>query len=192
MDPITMMFLGSTLASGGAQVAAGLGAARTAKFNAWQTEFAGRLEAFNIESERKLSMAEAAQRHNDRLQLYRENLSSNIASFAASGRDVGGSDRTVAAFLERQKEVAAGDTNRSDFMAQIQSQKMMAEAESARAGGQQRAAAIRAEGKAAAVSAAIGAFTTVAGGLHQYNMIRTPAPTRSTTVRPRANPFTGL
>jgi hypothetical protein len=191
MDPITMMFLGSTLASGGAQVAAGLGAARTAKFNAWQTEFAGRLEAFNIESERKLSMAEAAQRHNDRLQLYRENLSSNIASFAASGRDVGGSDRTVAAFLERQKEVAAGDTKRSDFMAQIQSQKMMAEAESARAGGQQRAAAIRAEGKAAAVSAAIGAFTTVAGGLHQYNMIRTPAPTRSTTVRPRANPLTG-
>lgn len=191
MDPITMMFLASTVASGGAQVAGGIGAARTAKFNAWQTEFAGRLEAFNIESERKLSMAEAAQRHNDRLQLYRENLSSNIASFAASGRDVGGSDRTVAAFLERQKEVAAGDTNRSDFMAQIQSQKMMAEAESARAGGQQRAAAIRAEGKAAAVSAAIGAFTTVAGGLHQYNMIRTPAPTRSTTVRPRANSFTG-
>jgi hypothetical protein len=191
MDPITMMFLASTVASGGAQVAGGIGAARTAKFNAWQSEFAGRLEAFNIETERKLSMAEASQRHNDRLQLYSENLSSNIASFAASGRDVGGSDRTVAAFLDRQKEIAAGDTNRSDFMAQIQSQKMMAEAESAKASGQQRAAAIRAEGKAAAISAAIGAFTTVAGGLHQYNMIRTPTATRSTIVRPRANPFVG-
>jgi hypothetical protein len=188
---IPLLFLAATAASAGAQVAAGIGAARTAKFNAWQTEFAGRLEAFNIESERKLSMAEAAQRHNDRLQLYSENLSSNIASFAASGRDVGGSDRTVAAFLDRQKEIAAGDTNRSDFMAQIQSQKMMAEAESAKASGQQRAAAIRAEGKAAAISAAIGAFTTVAGGLHQYNMIRTPTATRSTTVRPRANPFVG-
>lgn len=172
MDPITLMFLGSTLASAGGQVAGGIGAARTAKFNAWQSEFAGRLEGFNIETERKLSMAEASQRHNDRLQLYRENLSSNIASFSATGRDVGGADRSVAAFLERQKEVAAGDTQRSDFMAQITSQKMMAEAASARAGGEQRAAAIRAEGKAAAISSAIGAFTTVAGGLHQYNMIR--------------------
>jgi len=186
-----MMFLASTVASAGGQVAGGIGAARTAKFNSWQAEFAGRLEAFNIETERKLSMAEAAQRHNDRLELYRENLSSNIAAFASAGRDIGGSDRTVAAFLERQKEVAAGDTTRSDFMAQITSRKMQAEALSARASGAQRAAAIRAEGKAAAISSAIGAFTTVAGGLYQYNMIRTPAPTRSTTVRPRANPFTG-
>jgi len=191
MPFLPALFLASTAISAGSQVAGGIGAARTAKFNSWRTEFAGRLEAFNIETERKLSMAEASQRHNDRLQLYSENLSSNIASFAASGRDVGGSDRTVAAFLDRQKEIAAGDTNRSDFMAQIQSQKMMAEAESAKTSGQQRAAAIRAEGKAAAISAAIGAFTTVAGGLHQYNMIRTPAATRSTTVRPRANPFVG-
>jgi outer membrane murein-binding lipoprotein Lpp len=189
--PIPFLLLAATAVSAGTQISGGISAARTAKFNASQTEFAGRLEAFNIETERKLSMTEAAQRHNDRLELYRENLSSNIASFAAAGRDVGGSDRTVAAFLERQKEVAAGDTNRSDFMAYIQSQKMMAEAISAKAGGQQRAAAIRAEGKAAAISGVIGAFTTVAGGLHQYNMIRTPAATRSTTVRPRANPFVG-
>jgi hypothetical protein len=188
MPFLPALFLASTAISAGSQVAGGIGAARTAKFNSWQTEFAGRLEAFNIETERKLSMAEAAQRHNDRLELYRENLSSNIASFAAAGRDVGGSDRTVAAFLERQKEVAAGDTKRSDFMAQITSQKMQAEAMSARAGGAQRAAAIRAEGKAAAISAGIGAFTTVAGGLYQYDLIRTPAASRSTQAfapRPR-------
>jgi hypothetical protein len=169
---LPFLFLAATAASGAAQIAGGIGAARTAKFNAWQTEFAGRLEAFNIETERKMMMAQAAQNHNDRLELYRENLSANIAAFASQGRDIGGGDRTVAAFLERQKEVAAGDTNRSDFMAQFRSISAMAEAQSARAAGQQRAAAIRAEGRAAAFGAAVGAFTTVAGGLHQYNMIR--------------------
>jgi hypothetical protein len=186
--PFATLFLASSAISAGAQVAGGIGAARTAKFNAWQTEFAGRLEGFNIETERKLSMAEAAQRHNDRLELYRENLSSNIASFAAAGRDIGGQDRSVARFLERQKEVAAGDTKRSDFMAQITSQKMQAEALSAKAGGEQRAAAIRAEGKAQAISSMIGAFTTVAGGLYQYDLIRTPAASRSAQAfaqRPR-------
>ena len=169
---IAPLFLASTAVSAGAQIASGIGAARTAKFNAWQTEFAGRLDAFNIETERKLMAAEAAQRHNDRLELYRENLSANIASFAAAGRDVGGQDRTVAAFLRKQQEVAAGDTQRSDFMAQMTSQKMRAEAMATRAEGRQRAAAIRAEGKAQAISSVIGAFTTVAGGLHQYGQIK--------------------
>ncbi len=171
--PFAALFLASSAISAGAQIAGGIGAARTAKFNAWQAEFAGRLEAFNIETERKLSMAEAAQRHNDRLELYRENLSSNIASFAAAGRDIGGQDRSVANFLERQKEVAAGDTKRSDFMAQITSKRLQAEALSAKAGREQRAAAILAEGRAQGIAAMVGAFTTVAGGLHQYNLIRT-------------------
>lgn len=95
----------------------------------------------------------------------------------------------MARFLERQKEVAAGDTKRSDFMAQITSQKMQAEAMSAKAGGEQRAAAIRAEGKAQAISSMIGAFTTVAGGLHQYNLIRTPATPKTTSIRPRSQSF---
>lgn len=170
---IPMLFLAATAVSAGASVVGGIGAARTAKFNASQAEFAGRLEAFNIETERKLSVAEAAQRHNDRLELYRENLSANIASFAAAGRDIGGSDRTVAAFLEKQKEIAAGDTARSDFMGHITSQKMMAESASALYAGQQRAAAIRSEGKAMALSSVVSAFSTVAGGLYNYNMIKT-------------------
>jgi hypothetical protein len=169
---LPFLFLASSLISAGASVVGGISANRTAKFNAWQSEFAGRLEGFNIETERKLAMAEAAQNHNDRLELYRENLSANIATFSAAGRDIGGADRTVAAFLTRQQEVAAGDTSRSDFMAQIVSQKMQAEALSAKAGGAQRAAAIRAEGKAAAISGMIGAFTTTAGGLYNYNLIK--------------------
>lgn len=173
------LFLAATALSAGAQVAGGIGANRTAKFNAWQSEFAGRLDGFNIETERKLSMAEAAQRHNDRLELYRENLSANVASFAAAGRDVGGQDRTVAAFLQKQQDVAAGDTKRSDFMAQIQSQKLQAESLSAVAEGRQRAAAIRAEGRAQTFSSIVGAFTTVAGGLYQYQQIKLPTPART-------------
>jgi hypothetical protein len=190
---LPFFLLASTIVGAGAQVAGGIGAARAANFNAQQAEFAGRLEGFNIETERKLSMAEAAQRHTDRLQIYSENLSSNIASFAAAGRDVGGADRTVSAFLDRQKEVAAGDTSRSDFMAQITSQKLEAESKAARAGGEQRAAAIRAEGRAAAISSMVGAFTTLAGGLYQYDTIRTPTTARSvqSVTRPRPNPLRG-
>lgn len=185
------LYLASTAISAGGQIAGGIGAARTAKFNAWQAEFAGRLDGFNIETERKFMLTEAAQRHNDRLELYRENLSANVAAFAAAGRDIGGEDRTVSAFLRKQQDVAAGDTQRSDFMAQITSQKMQAESLAAVSGGKQRAAAIRAEGKAQAWSAAIGAFTTVAGGLYQYDQIRYPSTPRVgvNAVRPRSEAF---
>lgn len=166
-------FLAATFLSAGSSVIGGISANNTAKYNAWQAEFAGRLQGFNIETERKLNMAEAAQRHNDRLDLYRENLSANIATFSAAGRDIGGADRSVAAFLARQEEVAAGDTSRSDFMAQITSQKMMAESASAIAEGKLRAAAITAEGRGQMLSSIVGAFSTIAGGLNQYNQIKT-------------------
>ena len=188
---LPLLFLASSLISAGASVVGGISANRTAKFNAWQSEFAGRLEGFNIETERKLNMAEAAQRHNDRLDLYRENLSANIATFSAAGRDIGGADRTVAAFLARQEEVAAGDTSRSDFMAQITSQKMMAESASAIAEGKQRAAAITAEGRGQMVSSLVGAFSTIAGGLNQYNQIKTGPlfKPRPTVGRPASERF---
>lgn len=183
---IQALLLASTAVSAGASIIGGISASRTATFNAWQSEFAGRLEGFNIETERKISMAEASQRHNDRLDLYRENLSSNIAAFASAGRDIGGQDRSVSAFLQKQQEIAAGDTQRSDFMAQITSQRLQAERLSAIAEGAQRAAAMRAEGQAAAWAGVIGAFTTVAGGLYQYNLARyTAAP----SVTPRTTSF---
>lgn len=188
---LPFLLLAATAVSAGASVVGGISANRTAKFNAWQAEFAGRLEGFNIETERKLNMAEAAQRHNDRLDLYRENLSANIATFSAAGRDVGGQDRTVAAFLARQEEVAAGDTSRSDFMAQITSQKMQAESMSAIAEGKQRAAAITAEGRGQMVSSIVGAFSTIAGGLNQYNQIKTGPlfKPRPTVGRPASERF---
>lgn len=122
---------------------------------------AAELNAYNIETDRERSKAEARMRHNDRLEQYRSNLSANIASFAASGRDIG-TDRSVAAFLERQKEIAASDTARSDFMGAAEAAKMTAQA-----------AATRAEGRAAMTAARIGAFTSLANGIYRYNQIKT-------------------
>jgi len=122
---------------------------------------AAQLNAFNIETERERSKAEARQRHNDRLEQYRSNMSANIAAFAASGRDIG-TDRSVGAFLQRQKEIAASDTVRSDFMGQAAAAKLTAEA-----------AATRAEGRAAMTAARIGAFTSLANGIYRYNQIKT-------------------
>lgn len=103
-------------------------------------------EAFNLETERVRSQAEALQRHNDRLEQYRLNTKANIAAFAATGRDIGGT--TVRAFMERQKEVAAQDTKRSDIMGMFEAMKL-----------QQAARTARAEGRAAKQSATIRAYT---------------------------------
>ena len=84
-----------------------------------------------------------------------------FAAFAAAGRDVG-RDRSVDAFLERQKEIASSDTARSDFMGMAQASKLTAQA-----------AATRATGYAAQRAATIGAFTTLATGIYRFNTIRT-------------------
>ncbi len=188
---IQFLMLAATAVSAGAQVAAGYGASQTAAFDSWQAEFQGRLNGFNIETERQLYMAEASQRSNDRLEMYRQNLSSNIAAFAAAGRDVGGQDRTVATFLDRQKQIAGEDVKRAATMADLNSRKLQAESLAATAEGLQRAAAIRREGEAQFISSVIGAFSTVAGGLYQYNQIRTPTPsvTASVSSPPRSTYF---
>ena len=128
---------------------------------------AAELNAFNIETEKELGKAQALQRHNDRLEVYRSNLSSNIASFAAQGRDVG-ADRSVAAFLDRQQEIATDDTANSDFMAMMQGMKA-----------DSQAAAVRAEGRAALSAGIINGFTTLAGGLNEYMQVKMPSPSPS-------------
>ena len=147
---ITQLMLASSLISAGGSLLGGIGAKKSAE-----------LDAYNIETQRILSEAEAKNRSNQRMDEYRFNLSANIASFAAAGRDIGGMDRSVKAFLDRQKEVAFTDVARSEFMSEQESARMRAEA-----------AATRSEGKARLASAAIGAFTTIAGGLYDYNQIR--------------------
>lgn len=185
---IQFLMLAATAVSAGAQIASGIGASKTAAFDSWQAEFQGRLNGFNIETERQLYMAEASQNSNDRLEMYRNNLSSNIATFAAAGRDVGGQDRSVANFLQKQQDVAGVDIKRVATMADLNSRKMQAESLSATSEGVQRAAAIRAQGQAQAISSMIGAFSTVAGGLYQYNQIRTPVSMPSIAPRESLSP----
>lgn len=149
---IDLLLLASAAVSAGGELMAGASAKNAANLN-----------AFNIETEKVAGEAEALQRHNDRLDVYRSNLSANIASFAAQGRDVG-EDRSVSAFLQRQQDIATDDTARSDFMGMMEANKRASQA-----------AAVRAEGRAAMTSAVIGAFTTMAGGLHQYNQVKLPS-----------------
>ncbi len=171
---IPALFLASSAISAGGSLLGGIGAKKSAD-----------LEAYNIETQRILSEAEAKARSNQRMEEYRSNLSANIASFAAAGRDIGGLDRSVKAFLERQKEIAFTDVSRSEFMSEQESARLRAEA-----------AATRREGKARAISGAIGAFTTLAGGLYDYNQIKIGSGGSSglapaTSLRPRARPTGG-
>lgn len=141
------------------------------------------LNAFNIETDKRRSQTEALQRHNDRLEQFRSNMSANIASFSAMGRDIGGADRSVKSFLERQRQIAASDTARSDFMGMAEAMKL-----------QQQATATRIEGRAAKQAAMIGSFTTLASGLQNFSNTMasgssggsSSAP--STSLRPRARP----
>ena len=114
------------------------------------------LDAFNIETQRELSKAEALQRHNDRLEQYRTNTKANIAAFSASGADIR-RDKSVGAFLDRQKEIATEDTKRSDMMGLFEQMKLT-----------QQAIATRVEGRARKEAAMIGAFTTMAQGIADY------------------------
>ena len=131
------------------QIAAGQAAEQSAK-----------LDAFNIETQKNISRTETLQRHNDRLEQYRYNTKANIAAFSAMGRDVQ-SDKSVSAFLNRQKEVALQDTQRSDLMGFFEQMKL-----------QQQATTTRIEGRARRQSATISAFTTIAQATADYKDTR--------------------
>ena len=143
------LLLAATIASTGLSVLGSFGAAKTARLEAG-------VNVANMEAQKAVSEAEARQRSADRMEMYNSNLSANIAQFAAQGRDVG-SDRSVKAFLERQKEIAGQDIGRSAFMGGIESMRRSSEAyaEQARGAGQARAYTMQ-------------AFTTAASGLQRY------------------------
>jgi len=95
---------------------------------------AARMDAFNTETEREqgevLALQQAAQRRYE----YDLATEANVAMFYASGRDVG-SDRSVEAFLAKQKEIAATDLSRIDYQRQTESSARTREAMALRRGG---------------------------------------------------------
>lgn len=134
-----------------ASIAGGISARRTARLN-----------AFNLGTERVLNEAEATQKSNMRMEAYRSNLSSNIATFAAAGRDVG-LDRSVNAFLGKQKEVVGEDIKNMEFMKMMRSMKLTSQAFAAER-----------EGKDAQRAGFINAFTTMADGITKFNATKIP------------------
>jgi len=132
----------------------------------------GLIAAFNaelIETEKIINEAAAVQASNDR---FREFWFANAANQAmmggAMGRDISGEDRSVQAFLNRNKETTGRDQERIAVQSNLESLGMDIQAASERrrsrdlmAGAEVAGANIRAAGRARA-------FTTILGGLMNF------------------------
>jgi hypothetical protein len=97
-------------------------------------EDAAKMDAFNTETEREEGEVLALQQAASRRYEYYLATSTNVAMFAASGRDIG-SDRSVEAFLEKQKEIAATDLSRLAQQRQAEASARTREAYAYRRGG---------------------------------------------------------
>jgi hypothetical protein len=97
-------------------------------------EDAARMDAFNTETEREQGEVLALQQAANRRYEYDLATEANVAMFYASGRDVG-SDKSVEAFLTKQKEIASVDLSRLDFQRQAESSARTREAMALRRGG---------------------------------------------------------
>jgi hypothetical protein len=126
-------------------------------------EDAARMDAFNTETEREQGEVFALQQAASRRYEYDLATEANVGMFYASGRDVG-SDRSVQAFLSKQKEIAATDLSRMDFQRQAES--------SART---REAMALRRSGKNARRASLYQAAGTVAYGLHDFSKTQVPS-----------------
>jgi hypothetical protein len=120
----------------------------------------GRLQQAMYEQERRQNEIETLQRHNDRLAAYDSARASNQAWFAFSGRDP--SDRSVQAFLNKQREVAYTDVARSDAQGFAEGAQLAFQGRMARYGGETRRRAYQ-----------IQAISTLASGLHDYGSVKT-------------------
>jgi len=109
-EPITMIMLATAAVSAGGQILGGIGEKKSADLN-----------AFNIETDKKLNKVQAMQESEARRADYDLATASNIAAFAAMGRAQ--SDNSVQAFLKRQKEVFGEDIGRAQMQTAIQSRK---------------------------------------------------------------------
>ncbi len=126
-------------------------------------EDAARMEAFNAITEREQGEVLALQQAANRRYQYDLATEANVAMFYASGRDVG-SDRSVEAFLAKQKEIAATDLSRIDYQRQAEASAKTREA-----------MALRRSGKNARRASLYQAAGTVASGLHDFSKTQVPS-----------------
>ena len=160
----SILGVGFSLLSAAAQLQAGKVRQRAAETN-----------AFNIETDRVLNKAAAVNAANERDRQFKFADSANKALISASGRDIGGRDRSVEAFLERNRETAFKDISAIANQEIMESYKLT-----------QQAYAERARGRDAMQAARVGAFTTIASALLNYQA--TLAPSGGSSLAPRTSP----
>ena len=96
--------------SAGGQILGGIGEKKSSDLN-----------AFNIQTDKKLNKVQAMQESEARRADYDLATASNIAAFAAMGRAQ--SDNSVQAFLKRQRETFGEDIGRAQMQTAMQSRK---------------------------------------------------------------------
>ena len=127
----------SSLSSANAQKNAAKEAARVAKE-------VGELESRQYINEMFLGRAQAISRGNQRLAEMQQAENQNIAKFSAMGRD----DRSVDAFLKKNRELAGADLREIETASELEQSKRILEASIAKKYGENKAAGIRATGNA--------------------------------------------
>ncbi len=140
-------------------IAAGIGAVGQIAAGQAQKQ-ASELNAFQIETDKEMNKVQALQASRARREEYDLATSTNVAAFSAAGRDVG-TDRSVEAFLERQKEVIAQDVGRIDQQTQFENMKAS-----------MAAMAERRRGRNALSAAMFSAVGTASEGIYRYQITR--------------------
>ena len=140
-------------------IAAGIGAVGQIAAGAAQKR-AAELNAFQIKTDKVTNKAQALQMSRARRDEYDLATSTNIAAFSAAGRDIG-EDRSVQAFLERQKELVGQDIGRIARQESMEGMK----AELA-------AMAERRRGREAFTASLFSAIGTGAEGIYRYQSTR--------------------
>lgn len=121
---------------------------------------AGEAQALQYKQEKRQNEIETLQRHNDRLASYDAARASNLAWFSFAGRDIT-DDRSIKAFLDKQREVAFTDVARSDTQGYAEGAQLALQAQTARA-----------RGRSAQQAATIKAFSTISSGLYNYSTVK--------------------
>jgi len=145
MDPFTMMMIGSSAVGAVGQIAAGQAQKQASELN-----------AFQIETDKEMNKVQALQASRARREEYDLATSTNVAAFSAAGRD-----RSVEAFLEKQKEVIAEDVGRIDQQTQFENMKAS-----------MAAMAERRRGRNALSAAMFSAVGTASEGIYRYQTTR--------------------
>jgi hypothetical protein len=146
----TSLLIGSTILQAGGAILGGIGAKKESELN-----------AYRMKTDMILNEVRASQMASARLEEYRQATSANIAAFSAAGRDIG-SDRSVKAFLDKQREVAMTDVGRIGTQTELD-----------RLQSQQAMATERRAGRTALATSLISAVSIGAEGAYRYQDIKT-------------------